>query len=326
MRLWNGAVERHFTVRDGLPSNAVVGVRADRTEGVWVLTTRGLCYIHTRDGKDEVLLAADSAAVGLTDEVLAWGFDLASVGVLLKVAPQGGVWWSTGPRGSTQGVLHRVAYTPSGVREVQRLCFDFGVSNAWPVGSGLLVRGNRGPLLHYPADGPGRALDPRFTGFLGVDFRSRVYLASPSRGRKTMFLRDDPAGGDAFGAAVCAGRFLYPTEVSDAYGDFHPLGEGMWASASAWRSGQPVLALGEDHIAELDAATYPFTRVASRFAAPDRETAWVLPWGQRQLTELRFVPGVEYATRAQVNGLWPLHTSPQSDRHLFVVDPGPVFL
>ncbi|MBM3235622.1 hypothetical protein FJZ31_04920 [Candidatus Poribacteria bacterium] len=184
VRLWNGEVEKHYTVPDGLPSNAVIDLQADKHKGIWVMTTGGISYIHKENGDDKMSLVVDATRLNLS------GIEIDSAGSVW--------WWATGPLDVTTTV-HRLLKTSRGISEALKIQLPFRTVTASAVGEGLLVQGENLPFIYYRSDGVGYALDRRLFRYFATDKKDRLYFAAEAEDEQMQIIRDAPDSEGDFG-------------------------------------------------------------------------------------------------------------------------------
>ncbi len=319
VRLWNGRVQKRYTLHDGLPSDAVITLRADKHQGVWAMTTKGICYICEETGKDRVLVAVDSSMIHLSEAVSEaawknWNYQWGSAG--MRTDSEGGVWWWARQSPDITTIFHRLLKTPHGISEAQNIRLSCRITDAWPVGSGLLLKCPEGPLIYFPAGGVGQPLDNRLKGYLGKGFKGRLYFTTRAEDKLTKIVRDEPDSAGYFGLIDSSWRFEFPMKLSDEYGLYKvsKVGNEMWVSV--WGQDNPVVIRENDILPAKDVYSYDLT--GGLFSADD-ETVWMLKWGKREVTELRFSKEIEYEVcNLNPNGLWPLQYNRKTRRFYFI--------
>jgi serine phosphatase RsbU (regulator of sigma subunit) len=302
VRLWNGKVQKHYTVQDGLPSNRTRAIQADKNEGVWVMTIGGISYIYKENGLYRMLLVVDSIFHDPSG---------------MEIDSEGGIWWWE-KRSSNTTIIHRLIKAPQGISEVQKIQLPSQVNSAGPVGEGLLLKMANGPLIYCRTDGIAQALDSRLSRYLGADARDRLYFAAEVEDGLMKIIRDASDSEGNFGYPASSMRFEFPMKLSKGY-DLYKVKDEMWVSD--WVSDKPVFVIRDDTILPAE-DLYPFDLVGSRFDMTDDETAWALKWGKREAIELHFPEGMQYEIcELDINGLFPVQYNRETERYYFICNP-----
>ena len=306
VRLWNGEVEKYYTVKDGLPSNAVIDLQADKHKGVWVMTTGGISYIHKENGNYKMSLVVDSTMLNLSG---------------IEVDSASGVWWwATGPLDVTT-IVHRLLKTPQDISEVLKIQLSFKVETAKAVGEGLLLKGENSPFIYYRADGIGQPLDSHLSRYFGTDAKGRLYFAAEAGDGLMQIIRGELDNEGNFGYPGSPLRFEFPMELSTGYNYWHKFKNEMWMFN--WTADKPVFVIKENDIFPGKDLYLSNLMGGGYFMIIDDETVWAREWGKREVTELRFFKGVEYEVcDLNPNGLRAVQYNCKTGSYYFILHPG----
>ena len=328
VRLWNGKVEKHYTVRDGLPSNTVLAVRADKHEGIWVMTPEGISYIHEENEVNKVSLAVDSRMLNLSGAVaesvrkrkfnLVQEFNLVQAG--MEIDSAGGVWWWATQSPDISTTVHRLLKMPQGISEVLKIQLSFKVETAKAVGEGLLLKGAKSPLIYYRADGIGQPLDSRLSRYFGTDAKGKLYFAAEAGDGLMQIIRDELDSEGNFGYPNSPMRFEFPMKLSTGYDYLGEFRNEMWMFN--WIADKPVFVIRENEILPGEDLYLSNLMDGGFFMMIDDETVWARKWGKREVIELHFSKGMEYEVcDIDINGLWPLQYNRKTGSYYFILSP-----
>ncbi|MDQ1328938.1 MAG: hypothetical protein QG641_2224, partial [Candidatus Poribacteria bacterium] len=304
--LWNGKVEKHYTVNDGLPDNNVFKILVDKDEGVWVWTLRGISYIHREYWVDRVSVVVDSRGLGIYD---------------FQVDSKGGIWWFHHRRPKMM-TAYRMMKTPQRTLEVMKIQLSgtFSGYAAQSVSEGILLRFHLGPLLYLRSDGLSYVFDNNISNYLETDSKGRLYFSVEDKNGQMTIIRDEPDSDGYFGYPDSHKRFVFPTKISTAYDYFKKFRDEIWIFN--WVADKPVFIIrGNEILPGKD--LYPSHLMdGGYFMIIDDETIWARKWGKREIVEFYIPKEMEYELcDLDVNGLTPLQYNSKTQSYYFGYHP-----